>query len=291
MTSKTIPDIAEAFKQAAEIAKQVPENMQVAAFNRALDLLTTKSGAPGRDKSPNPSAGAPVPQAHNVDASVKESRAAALLSAIDTTQHPAVAATSKVLDRALMVLQIALRNHNIDGLTPPEVARILTEKFRLNTSRQAVSMAIGAATNLVNRVPRGGGYEYRIMGPGEEYLTHLGSHGVPSARVAPSKAARARRVTKGRKKEVRLASDATDFPGAVTRASRPGPKQLLEQLIADKFFDTARSIGQMIDYIRDRHARTYKATDLSPALTRLRREDKLDRTKNANGVYEYVVHR
>jgi hypothetical protein len=36
-------DLKEVFKQAAEIAQQVPENMQEAAFNRALDLLTNKS--------------------------------------------------------------------------------------------------------------------------------------------------------------------------------------------------------------------------------------------------------
>ena len=35
-------DLKEVFKQAAEIAQQVPENMQEAAFNRALDLLTNE---------------------------------------------------------------------------------------------------------------------------------------------------------------------------------------------------------------------------------------------------------
>ena len=35
VTSKTIPDMKEIFRQAAEIAQQVPESMQVAAFNRA----------------------------------------------------------------------------------------------------------------------------------------------------------------------------------------------------------------------------------------------------------------
>jgi len=33
-----VSDLKEIFKQAAEIAQQVPENMQEAAFNRALDL-------------------------------------------------------------------------------------------------------------------------------------------------------------------------------------------------------------------------------------------------------------
>jgi hypothetical protein len=36
-------DLKDVFKQAAEIAQSVPENMQVAAFNRALDLLTPQT--------------------------------------------------------------------------------------------------------------------------------------------------------------------------------------------------------------------------------------------------------
>jgi hypothetical protein len=36
-------DLKEIFKQAAEIAQQVPENMQEAAFNRVLDLLTNSA--------------------------------------------------------------------------------------------------------------------------------------------------------------------------------------------------------------------------------------------------------
>jgi hypothetical protein len=38
-----VEDLKQVFKQAAEIAQQVPENMQEAAFNRALNLLTDKA--------------------------------------------------------------------------------------------------------------------------------------------------------------------------------------------------------------------------------------------------------
>ncbi len=40
MATKELSELKEIFKQAAEIAKQVPDNMQEAAFNRALSLLT-----------------------------------------------------------------------------------------------------------------------------------------------------------------------------------------------------------------------------------------------------------
>ena len=43
MSKKIMPDLKELFKQAAEIAQHVPESMQEAAFNRAIDLLTGKT--------------------------------------------------------------------------------------------------------------------------------------------------------------------------------------------------------------------------------------------------------
>ena len=46
-------DLKELFKQAAEIAKHVPDNMQEAAFNRALDLLTNTSKEKRRSQKTN----------------------------------------------------------------------------------------------------------------------------------------------------------------------------------------------------------------------------------------------
>jgi hypothetical protein len=290
VTNKTIPDMKEIFRQAAEIAQQVPENMQVAAFNRALDLLTgsTDTSTERNQHTARTKITTPTSRQAQAMARNEQSTVATLMASVDTTQHPAVASTTRVLDRALIVLQIALRNHQVDGLTPPEIAKILTDKFRLNTSRQAVSMALGSATILVNRVPRGSSYEYRIMGPGEEYLTHLGSDRDSPQKTAAQKPVHSRRRAK---RSAKANGPLTEARAGAAKSKRPGPKQILETLIAEKFFDSPRDIGQMIDYIRHQYARTYKATDLSPALTRLRRADKLDRTKNDKDIYEYVVHR
>lgn len=289
MTNKTIPDMKEIFRQAAELAQQVPENMQVAAFNRALDLLTdSDDSSMERNQPPVQNKIATETTRQSRTKARDQTSVATLIASIDTTQHPAVASTTKVLDRALMVLQIALRNHQVDGLTPPEIAQLLTEKFRLNTSRQAVSMAISPATTLVNRVPRGSGYEYRIMGPGEEYLTRLGSGRNSPTQTAVKKSNRPKRRAK---KSARASGPLSEMQAGTSKSKRPGPKQILETLIAENFFDSPRNIAQMIEHIRHRYARTYKATDLSPALTRLRRADKLDRTKNGKDTYEYVIHR
>ena len=51
MAKQTVVDLKELFKQAAEIAQQVPDKMQEAAFNRAVDLLTGASAGNGPSQS------------------------------------------------------------------------------------------------------------------------------------------------------------------------------------------------------------------------------------------------
>lgn len=290
MTNSTIPDMKEIFKQAAEIAQQVPEIMQVAAFNRALDLLTGQVAAVSMD--PIATNGNQPVQATNPTRLSQVTKPATtvdeLVAAIDTTQHPAVASAAKVLDRSLMILQIALRSHNLDGLTPPEIARILTEKFRLSTTQAAVTMALGAATTLVNRVSRGRAYEYKIMGPGEEYLAHLGSN---EARVTSSTRASSKPMKRGRNKTLKSEKVQPIRNASKPKSGRIGPKQMLEKLIADNYFSTPRDISQIIEHLQNNYARTYKNTDLSPTLTRLLREQSLEREKNEKGVFQYIARR
>ena len=151
MAKKTVPDLKELFKQAAEIAKQVPESMQDAAFNRALDMLT--GDAPEQRKvHPRRPAGPPKNKHSRSRAADERTSADVLVESIDSTQHPGVTSGAKTLDRSLMILQIAHDHHGVDGLGPSEIAKILTDKFRISTSAAAVSMALGKATNLLNRV-------------------------------------------------------------------------------------------------------------------------------------------
>lgn len=290
MSNSTIPDMKEIFRQAAEIAALVPENMQVAAFNRALDMLTGASVI----TQPATASGLTTPSAPAADsqrarlAAYKASNVDDLIAAIDTTQHPAVASAAKALDRSLMVLQIALRSHELDGMTPPEIARVLTEKFRLNTSADAVTMALGSATTLVNRISRGRAYEYKIMGPGEEYLKHLGTNdGGAKVSFKPS----SRPTKKARKKSEKIGSHSKPEKSAKPKSGRVGPKQMLEKLIAEGYFSMPRDISQIIEYLQNNYARTYKSSDLSPTLTRLLRENSLERAKNEKGIFQYTASR
>lgn len=285
MTTKpTVPDLKELFKQAADIASQVPESMQQAAFNRAVDMLTL-----GSTENILPASSVSKPKVHLAKPSIKVKSSNTetieeLLANIDSTQHPGIAAAPLVLDRALMILQIARTEHGVDGLTPPQIAKILTEKFRLNSSNPAVSMALGKATNLVNRITEGQGYKYRIMSPGEEYLKHLSTDSDSSPRLPRSKAKKSSSMKK---------ASHTKSPTTATKpkknGTRPGPKQFLERLIIDGFFNKHREISSIISHIQGTHAHTYKPTDLSPALIRLLRQNKLERIKSELGQYEYFT--
>lgn len=94
-------------------------------------------------------------------------------SEIDLSQYNYIYKLSG-LPLFLAVLKIALEKFNVDGLTPPEISKILKSKFRISkaTTRQNVSMALSRAGECVDRVPnpRGRGYLYRIMHAGEERL-------------------------------------------------------------------------------------------------------------------------
>jgi hypothetical protein len=288
MTTKpTVPDLKELFKQASEIASQVPESMQEAAFNRALDMLTL-----GSTEKTHPASSSSKEKLLPVKSSTKARNSTTgtetieeLLTNIDSTQHPGIAAAPLILDRALMTLQIARIEHGVDGLTPTQIAKILTEKFRLSTSNAAVSMALGKATNLVNRISEGQGYKYRIMNPGEEYLAHLSSDKEPLTRLPRSNAKKS--ATK--KKATPTKSFTTVSKPNKKSGTRPGPKQFLERLIADGFFSSPREISSIISHIQQAHAHTYKASDMAPTLVRLLRENKLKREKNKDGRYEYFT--
>jgi hypothetical protein len=199
-----------------------------------------------------------------------------------------VSQARKVLDRALIVLRIAARDFEIDGLTAPEIARVLTEKFRQRTSRQAVTQALGAAHSMVDTGMRGRATVYRIMEGGEEYLDS-GAQG-PDRESAPATSTRRRgRRTGG----TRATGGDGERPGTQKKASRParrrGPKAALEDLIDEAFFDQPRTINAAQEQLRHKRGVRFSLQELSPSLVRLLREGRLDRDRNESGQYEYHV--
>lgn len=292
MSKRTVPDLKELFKQASEIAQQVPESMQEAAFNRAIDLLTGETQPKSGSDPATPSSKKKKRKAQNAEPEIGTSSSDVLLSAIDSTQHPGVKSASKVLDRSLMVLQIALTEHNIDGLTPSVIASILTEKFRISTTKPAVSMALGKATDLVNRLPEGSGFIYKIMASGEKYLVRLGESEGSSSVVSQRKKAKKKRATnKGKdstpKKKARTKKkNGTEKPTKNT--SGVGQKAAIINLIDSGYFDIGKTGPEVQGHLKNKRGLNFSTDQLLVAMLRLVRDEVLDRDQNAEGQYEYT---
>ena len=291
MSNKTIPDLKELFKQAAEIAEQVPENMQEAAFNRALEMLTGDTGVNSTSK------GSGLSEVTKRKAKKKESATSKqegsserLIKAIDSTQHPGIISATKALDRALMVLQIALTEHQIDGLSPTDIATILTDKFRISTTSAAVGMALGRVTTLVNRIPQKNGFIYRIMGPGQVYLTHLKKEGkaVPASTRKPANKKKATAKTKAVKEtSVKKTVEKKKIGKKNARRRKKGATAILDELIQEGFFKSPQTISKIIRHCSTHKAQKFKTNELSTPLTRFVRNAKLKRNENSDAQFEY----
>jgi len=298
----TVPDLKAIFARAAEIAQQVPKNMQEAAFNRAVDLLTSsthqQAGRKPSGKNPTRTGRSLVETPAKENTSVIDQ----LLRDIDSTQHPGVTSSTSVRDRALMILQIARNDHNVDGLTPPEIAKILTDKFRIGTSRNAVAMALGGATRFVNRIPSARGFSYRIMAPGEEHLAGLIADDSPSVR--PAKSGQRRFRAKGKKNPIAQkvipkdeipsssspkAKNKTNKAAARNRPiSSSSPKTAVLGLIASGFFSKPRTGPEVQEFLKTKKGFNFGIAQVRLVMLRLVRDDKLDRNQNAEGQYEYA---
>ena len=202
-----------------------------------------------------------------------------------------------------MVLQIALIDHNVDGLTPSEITRILTEKFRIRTMRTSVSKALGIATTLVNRIPQDRGFLYKIMGSGQEYLARLGEAAGSPAASAQRRKPRKKRIlkevknvssTKGHtseekaykiKKQNKRLTKNTDRK--TFRKSSTGPKGAILNLIESGFFTKARTGPEVQAHLKNKRGFNFGTNQLRLAMLRLVREEKLERDQNAEGQYEY----
>jgi hypothetical protein len=94
------------------------------------------------------------------------------------------------------------------------------------------------------------------------------------------------------KKRVRRNKDKELLPRRRQRAPKSaqpgtGPMPTLEQFIQDGFFNQKRTIGAAVDHCKTK-ARNFKSNELSGPLGRLVRNNKLSRTKNSDGQWEYA---
>ncbi|HEV2974189.1 MAG TPA: hypothetical protein VGX69_04245 [Solirubrobacteraceae bacterium] len=286
--SQNADRVAEISKQAAEIAKSLPENLQEAAFNRAFDALSESGAAPVRGASPRtvkaPSARARGRKAPPAPTEESKNAVDVLVAKINRTAHPEVNEASIGLDRALHLLRLAHTDHGIDGLTAIQIAKVLTEKFRHPTTHQAIRQALNGAGNYVDYVPQTTGAAiYRLMGPGEKYLDAGGANAEGGRKTEGAKPKPRRRASKKPKRS----SKGENAPSR--KRSGKGPKSMIEELIDEDFFKSPKAISDIQQQLRNKRGVSFKATDLSPALVRLLRQKSLDRERNDSNQFEYSV--
>jgi hypothetical protein len=278
VTVGTNEDLKGLFKAAADIASNVPDDLRPIAFQRALDALIGTS-LPADAGSGTRVAPSTEPRQPTLE-DVRSQTVARLLEAIDRTEHAAVLAGRKTLDRALLVLRAA-QHHNVDALSANDIAQILTQKFREPAKVSAVRMALDRSPAYTDRRPRGGTFVYSLMAPGERYLEGLAMEHPRSSRV-PRRGS-SPKSTSGTKDGTKRA--AVSKPAL--RTGRPGPKVMLESLIADGYFAKPRVIGDMLKHIEEKKTHRYATSDFTATLQRLVRQSKLERSRNAQGQYEY----
>lgn len=200
----------------------------------------------------------------------------------------------KPLDRWLAVLAVAEKEIGANtALSGSEIAQVAKDRFRLSgVYATNISRDLKRQRKFVSSAKRGTGYEYRLTRDG---LKHVGARRDQLAKTgvadAPTRRTRkARQVSKptaGR--TPRKVATKPGAPRKKATGGRPGPKAMLEDLIAMGYFKSARTITEVQEHLQRQRGHRYTAQDLSPALVRLLRSGALSRDTNTDGTYEYHV--
>jgi hypothetical protein len=80
----------------------------------------------------------------------------------------------------------------------------------------------------------------------------------------------------------------TDAKPARSKAGRPGPGAMVERLTSEGFFDKGKSPNDVVVHCRDNKVLTYNGTEISVALSRAVKSEKLRREKDENGQFLYI---
>lgn len=279
-------DVAQLIRLAADAAKHAPEHLQEAAFNKAFEAFSTGTPSRGSKRS---SDGSKKGAGNGGIADADE----AALNQLDRTAHPEIKHSNTALINSLYLLRAVSDDLNIDGLSAASIARVLTEQFRCDVTRQAVGLALNSAGRFVNRQQKGNQVLFRIMSPGTEYLDSLvdTGHDVPASRT--KRKGRKKRSSKKKStrskvalKKKKIAANSTSTKKKPSRRGT-GPAAAMEQLLNAGFFSSHRTIAAIINKLKHDHGRTFKPNELSPVLLRWIRNETLKRQQNKDNQYEY----
>lgn len=108
----------------------------------------------------------------------------------------------------------------------------------------------------------------------------------PDAASSPSTSTKSRKRKTARVKTG--PSEKGDAKPARSKAGRPGPGAVVEQLISEGFFNKGKSPNDVVVHCRDDKVLTYNGTEISVSLARAVKSLKLRREKDGNGQFLYL---
>ena len=120
-----------------------------------------------------------------------------------------------------------------------------------------------------------------------ELLLGTNESAVDEESPARSPSVRPKRKTK-RKTAKKVAKKDTAAKPRRAATGGTGASAMLSRLLDGDFFTSPKTIGDIVEHCKHNFARTIKPNDISGKLARLTRDQKLSRSKNSDGKYEYV---
>ena len=97
-----------------------------------------------------------------------------------------------------------------------------------------------------------------------------------------------KKTESGRKEKTRETKPKKKKQARPSSSGRPGPGAIVNQLIQEGFFKKPKTISDIVDHCKAKHAYTYNTNELAPAMTRALRKKQLKRKRNEQKQFEYT---
>ena len=174
MESENLKEKVEAAKKAVEgLDSELKQTAFQTILNKLLEDGRAEKRVPSKRKKSSKKSRDKSSQVNSSKAP-KNKQALEICEKINRTKYPKMFKMKSSRERALYLLYFVKEDLKIDGLTPSEISTILTEKFRLKATPNAVGMALMNASSDVDRrsciINGANAYRYHIMHPGEQTI-------------------------------------------------------------------------------------------------------------------------
>lgn len=158
--------IEAAIEESIEIAERAPEKYQQSVFQVVLEISLVRPRGPKTNQPSEANQNSPtmakVDEREDVDRDILQEK-------FDWSGTKI--AQLKGLAQYLGIIDVALNEFKIDGLSAKKVQEVLFEKFRISKTPNTVSMTLmDSVGKYVDRIKEKGEYLYRITMNGIEFL-------------------------------------------------------------------------------------------------------------------------